>query len=62
MVYANLSSSELLAFPLETLGVCGCAGGVCLQVHSLEISQLGLPESGDSGIPQDPVCTHVLCC
>lgn len=25
---------NLLTFPLDTLGMCGCAGGVCLQGHS----------------------------
>lgn len=53
---------KLLTFTLEILGMCGCAGGVCLQGHSLEISQLRLSESGGSGLQQDPVCTHVLCC
>lgn len=53
---------NLLTFPLETLGMCGCAGGVCLQGHFLEISHLWLPESGVSGLQQDPVCTHMLCC
>lgn len=68
MAYADLPSSELVNFSFRDFeSTCGsdCTGGVFvsdLQGHSLETSQLWLPESGDSLLQQDIVCTHGLRC